>query len=222
MPQNKRARKPKAKKPRGAGRIPTTLQVVPQAFSKVFLTYVAKGTLTEPAASTGNFNTFRLNSVYDPDFTGVGTTAIGFANLSTMYGLYRVLRARVIARVFLTTTGCATAGLLPGLNSTYTSNLSLWEGQPHATSKMIQANVGGARAIADFDVTYDLPKLCGVTPSQYRTDMDFSHLSGSNPTKSVFVSVYYLGNAPAVQLAGYTIRIIYEVELSQPLQTLTA
>jgi hypothetical protein len=217
--QNKRQQRKPRKGPRP---IPSTLQVVPPAFSNVHLVYVAANSLTESAAATGLHHTYRLNSVYDPDFTGVGTTALGFTNLASMYALFRVLRVRVIARMFLTTDGAATVGLIAGLNSVYTSSLALWEGQPNATSKMIQGSVGGAKCIADFDVTYNLPKLCGITPSQFRTDMDFSHSSTGNPVRPIFVSAYYRGNSTSVQVLGYTIRLIYEVELSQPVQTLVA
>jgi hypothetical protein len=198
------------------------LQVVAPATNRVFLAYVSGPVLTEAAAATGTYYTYRLNSIYDPDFTGVGTTAIGYSNFSTMYGLYRVRSVRVIARFCLTTTGVATVGLIAGLNSTYGSNLFLWEAQPNTVSKLIQGNVGGARSVAEFDVTYNLPRICGLTPSQYFNETDFTHLVGSNPVKSVYLSAFMRGNSGSAQTVTPVIRLIYEVEMSQPLQALTA
>ncbi len=221
--------KPTATKEKKSGRmarvraIPSTLQIVPPQSNRVYLSYVGYGTFTEGAAKAGNYSAYRLNSIYDPDSTGVGSSAIGYAMLSSGYGLFRVMRTRVILRIFhSTTTGTSTVGLLPGLNSTYTSVISLWEGEPNARSKAIQGNTGGARGIAEFDVTYDLAKMAGVTAEQYRTDFDFSHLAGSNPARNMYVAVFGVGNSSSVQTYNYSIRIIYEVEASQPLQTLTA
>ncbi len=220
--------KPKAAKDKKNGRmprmrqVPTTLQVVPPVTNRVYLPFVGYGTFTEGAAKAGNYAQYRLNSIYDPDFTGVGATAIGYTMLSAGYALFRVLRCRVILRIHQTTTGASTVGLLPGLNSTYTSVISLWEAEPNSRSKIIQGNVGGARSIGEFDVTYDLAKIAGVTAEQYRTDFDFTHGSGSNPDRNLYVAVFGVGNSTSVQTYNFSIRLIYEVEASQPLQSLTA
>jgi hypothetical protein len=202
--------------------MPTALQIVPTAFSRIYPAYVGYGSFTEAAAKVGGFSTYRLNSIYDPDFSGVGSTAIGYTTLATAYALFRIVRARVVVRIFLTSTGAGTVGVLPGLNSSYTSVISTWEAQPNAHSKFVQGNTGGARSVGEFDITYDLAKIAGVTTSQYKTDFDFSHLAGSNPAKSLFVSVFGVGNSTAVQSFSWSIRIVYEVEASQPLQTLTS
>ncbi len=203
--------------------MPSTLQIMPTAFKKCFLTFVGANTLVEPAALTGTYYTYRLNSVYDPDFTGVGSSAIGFGSLATMYGLFRVMRARVVLKYYLnTTTAPSVVGFLPGLNSTYTSDLLKWEAQPFATSKIIQGAAGGQHSIVTFDKTYDLAQLAGITKEQYRTDFDFAHSNASNPVKSLFGTVYMRGLAGAAQTVSCIIRISYELEVSQPLQTLTS
>ncbi len=222
MPNKRSNNKAKGKKARKSPGVPSTLQILPSDFKRVYLSYVSIGALTEAAAGTGTYYTFRLNSVYDPDFTGVGSTAIGFANLSSMYSLFRVVRARVITTFFMSTSGGAVVGLLPGLNSTYTATLSSWEAQPNATSKVILGNSGGARSAVTFDKTYDLYKLCAISKNEYRTDFDFSHSGSSNPAKSVFCTIYMRGYNSSAQTVLYTHRIVYEVEVSQPLQTLTA
>ncbi len=202
--------------------VPQTLQIVPPAYTKVYPAFVHYGTLTEPAAKAGNFHTFRLNSLYDPDFTGVGSTAIGYTNLSAMYGLFRVRRVRVVLRGSLTTTGAATIGFITGLSSTYTSVISLWEAEPNCRSKIVQGNVGGARAIAEFNTTIDLPRVCGLRHSEFDADMDFTHLVGSNPVKPVYLAVFVVGNSASVQTMNFSLRLVFETEVSQPLQTLTA
>jgi hypothetical protein len=202
--------------------MPSALQILPQAFKRTYLAYVDGGDLIESAAGAGNYITYRLNSVYDPNFTGVGTTAVGFTDLSTMFGIFRVVRTRVIIRWWLVSNGVATVGFLPGPNSTYTSSLVRWECQPHAMSALIQGNTGGARCVATFDRVFDLAQLAGLTTKQYQTDMDFAHSASTNPARGIYGSVYFVGRSAAALTAGFSIRLIYELEVSNPLQTLTA
>jgi len=217
--KNKSSRKPRRK---GKSGLPSTLQLVPPAYARICPAYVFGSTLTEPGAGLGQYYSYRMNSIYDPDFSGVGTSAIGFTNLASMYGLFRVKRVRVVARFFLTSTGTATVGLLPGLNSTYAASIAVWQAQPFATTKMIQGNVGGARAIAEFDVTYDMAKIAGITQKQFSTDMDFAHGVASNPVRPLYITAFAVGASGGAQVAVYTIRMVYEVEVSQPSQSLTA
>lgn len=221
MPKsNKRNRSKKGGKAKG---IPATFQIMPPAYRRAYMTYTDASTLTEAAAWTGNHYTWRLNSIFDPNFTGVGSTAWGYTSITAMYALFRVVRVRVIARLSLATSGQAIVGLMPGMNSTYSASYLGWQAQPNCISKTIQGNAGGEHSIANFDVTFDLAKLAGITPSQYQTDFDFAHAAGSNPTRNLYVSAFLAGQTTgAAQTAIYNVRLIYEVELSQPLQTVTA
>lgn len=224
MPNNKKQSKKtqRKNKRRGGNAVPTTLQVLPPAFKKSYLTYHALGTITEPAASTGGIYQFRLNSVYDPDFTSVGTTAMGYNALSSLFTLFRVVRVRVVVRLSLQTTGQCVCGFLSGLNSTVTSSYHKLEAEPNAVSKLIQGNTGGGHSIAEFNRQISLPRVCGITPAQYRTDFDFAHGAGANPAKSVYLTVFMAGNSGAAQTLIYNVRLIYEVEVSQPYQSTTA
>lgn len=186
------------------------------------MTYHALGTITEPAASTGGIYQFRLNSIYDPDYTGVGTTANGYTALSALFSLFRVARVRVVVRLSLSTSGQAVVGMLAGLNSTVTSNYQMLEVEPNAVSKVIQGNTGGARSVAEFNRSFTLPKVCGITKAQFMNDMDFAHPTGSNPAKSIYLTVFIAGNSAAAQTMIYNVRLIYEVEVSNPYQAVLA
>ncbi len=227
MPNNKGKKRgangsKNARKSKRGKAMPSALQILPRAFKRTYLAYVDGGDLIESAAGAGTYITYRLNSVYDPNFTGVGTTAVGYTDLSTMFGLFRVVRARVILRWYLVSNGVATVGFLPGPNSTFTSSLIRWECQPNAMSALIQGNTGGARSVATFDRIFDLAQLAGLTAKQYQTDMDFAHLAGANPARGIYGTVYFVGRSASALTAGFSIRIIYELEVSNPLQTLTS
>lgn len=225
MPNSKKGKKSKQKVNGGhPGRsfgVPPTARLLPSDFKQMNFAYVGQGVLTEAAAATGTHYTWRLNSLYDPDFTGVGSTVMGWTQISAAYGLFRVLAVRVIVHFYNASAAQSTVGLLPGLNSTYTSDYLRWEAEPNCSSTMIQGNTGGARSMAVFDRTYDLPKIAGLSRKQYMTDMDFTHSTGANPARGLFVSCYMRGMSGTAQSVGYVIRLIYRTEVSQPLQTLT-
>jgi len=193
-----------------------TLQVLPPAFKRSYLTYSDYRTMTEAAANTGSIWAYRLNSIFDPDSAGAGTTAMGYTALTGLYQTFRVVKTRVILRAGLTTTGNATIGLIPGLTAIGPANLNYACAEPNVRSKVVQGNVGGARSIAEIDVTYDLAKISGLTKQQYQTDMDFSHAAGSNPARNLYVQVFFVGMSAAVQTIFWNIRLVYEVEVSNP------
>ncbi len=201
--------------------VPQTFMLVKPA-SRMTFGYHGLGTLTEAAASTGGLYQFRLNSIYDPDYTGVGTVAQGYTAVTALYGLFRVVRARVIIRLTLNTTGQAIVGFIPSLSPTLTANWQYLESQPMARSKLIQGNVGGGHSVAEWNQVIDLPRVCGLTSSQYQTDMDFAHSTGSNPARSVYLNVFLAGNSAAAQTMIYNVRIVYLTECSQPALTVVS
>lgn len=205
-------------KRRGQG-IPSTLAILPVAFKKVFCAYTAAPSLSEGAAGAGALYQFRLNSLYDPDFTGTGTTASGYTNLSNMFGLFRVVKARVIVQCANTTGGTTICGFLVGLNGTVSSNFLLLQHEPHATSRQMQGNTGGAHSLSKFDRTVNMSRVCGMTRAQYMNEADFAHIGGANPARSVYLTCYMVGQSATAQTVQFNVRIIYEVEVSNPLQT---
>jgi len=216
LKKSKKNRKPRKR----VGGVPSTIEPVSR-FMLANMGYSYYSSMTEASALTGAIYQFRLNSVYDPDFTSTGSTAQGYAIYYSLYGLFRVMRVRVIVRFFSTSSGNMTVGFIPGLNSTVTSNWSALQGQPFARSAVLQGNTGGAHSIKQFDQTIDLPQVCGITPAQYRIENDYAHGTAANPAKSVFLTLFMNGHSGTVQSTGFEVRLIFQTELSQPLQTIT-
>jgi hypothetical protein len=87
------------KKGRGTKKVPkvfgvtTTPCIVPSRFrGKMFYNTVLA---LAPAAGGVAANVFRMNSVFDPDFSGVGSSAVAYTQLSALYGRYRVMAAKI-------------------------------------------------------------------------------------------------------------------------------
>lgn len=65
-------------------------------YLKVRMRYSQVKTITIPNGYLSYGHTvFRANSVYDPDYTGVGRRALGLSLYDDLYGLYRVTKATI-------------------------------------------------------------------------------------------------------------------------------
>jgi hypothetical protein len=220
------ARKSRRNKRRGrrAPPLPMTFVPGPSAQRRIFAYENVIG-LTEGAAGTGAFNSYRLNSIYDPDFTGGGTSALGYSTYSYMYGRYRVLRCRVFLR-FVNNTGTPTGGIIVGVictsNSTFSSSAITWAIQPFSSSKVLQGNAGAPHSVCTFNIQPRLHRVAGITPAQFKNDQDYSALFAANPTTSLYAHVFMAGKlSSSAESVRVEVRLIYDTELSMPLASIT-
>lgn len=187
--------------------------------TKETLAYADTRDLTEAAAGVGAYYIFRLNSIYDPDFTGVGNTAYGYSVMSNLWSKYRVLRTRVVIDFSNVTGGLQITGLSAGLNSTLAALPRAWPVQPRTVSRVIRGAGGGTTCVAHFDMTYDLAKVIGVTKQQYKNENDYAGIFGSNPNYSLFLIVWNAGKTAVAETSTMTARIFYETEFYGPIQS---
>lgn len=217
---NKSARRPAQKARRS---VPRHLPLVAQQPSakRTLVTYAQAATLTEGAAGIGAVVFYRLNSVYDPDLTGVGTAALGLGYWANFFQNYRVTKATV--RFQGTPTSMSTGGLATFImgavpQSTMPASKAAWRATP--TAKMgVAVNAGnGGKNVVTMTSTYDMAKVLRVRPAEYRSDMDFTGGTASNPARAVnlFLSLDSAGSAIAAS-GAYNIQITYEVEWFNPL-----
>lgn len=186
------------------------------------LAYHQTGTLTEAAAGAGAFNTFRINSIYDPDYTGVGSSAVGYSARALFFGRYKVLRVRFSVRFWGSTGGNSLVGVMFGGNTTFAANPLLWAVEPNSHSKMLQGNTGTTHSVVCFDMTVPIHKVVGITKKQFDTDLDWQSSFGSNPQLQAYANVWVYGQSAAAQTVVYDVRISFDTEFSQPLQAITA
>lgn len=215
-------RRGKRRAPRA--RLPMTFVPGPSAQRRVFCFEQVYG-LTEAAAGAGAFNSFRINSIFDPDYTGVGSSALGYSTYAYLYGRYRVLSTRVLLR-FVDVTAVATGGQIVGVifnaNGVFSSNPLTWPSQPFAKSTILQGNQGGEHSACTLNLTPPLHKVAGVTRSQFLADQDYSATFGSNPATPLYAHVFMTGKlSSAAESCKVEVRIIYDTELSMPLASVT-
>ncbi len=209
----------------GSGRMPLYFSPGLTAVRKI-LTYETVFGLTEASAGAGAFTSFRLNSIYDPDYTGVGISALGYSTYALLYSRYRVIRCRIFLRAVASTGvagGAQTVGFIPTANSTFTSNPLNWAAQPLAKSKVLMALNAGSRVMTTMDYQIPLHRVAGVTRQQYLIDQDYGATFGANPVSNLFLHVFLHGKLSSTAEVGrFELRLVYDVELSQPLASITA
>ncbi len=218
MPNNKRQGKGKRGK---VSPIPLFTTTGRPATREV-LAYHQTGTLTEAAAGAGSYNTFRLNSIYDPDFSGVGSSAVGYSTKALFYGKYKVLRVRFCVRFWGSTGGNALVGVMFGGNTTIAANPLLWAVEPNSHSKMLQGNTGTTHSVVTLDMTVPIHKVVGITKKQFDVDLDYQASFGVNPQLQAYATIWVFGQSAAAQTVVYDVRVAFDTEFSQPLQAITA
>lgn len=221
MPQKKNAqrrqgRKAKVQQSRNRKQISglTSFQVgFPDRFKirHAYGTYQVSGAL---AASGVYTYSFRGNSVYDPDFSGVGTTAFSYTQCSALYNRYRVIASKLTFELIDT-------GTTP-LQVVLTASIS--NSPPGAWPQIVGGRHIAKGAVAtggpinwDHTASATTAKIFGVPNSQVMSEDDFAGLVGSNPNNVWYwhISVWNTGS-----VAGnfvYSVRIEYDTFWSMPL-----
>jgi len=95
--------------------------------------------------------TYRLNSLYDPDETGAGTQPPGFDEIMQLYAYYRVERCRV--RISCTNAGSAAIiAALPARASTDPTQITAMAANYQARSELLAGTYGQNKTVMVFDI----------------------------------------------------------------------
>lgn len=155
---------------------------------------------------------FNLNSLFDPDRTGIGHQPYGYDPLSNLYNRYRVIACGW--RVHNPTGAVGNAiltGCLPNndLGMTFANTGEMLE-NPRA--KYIVQNPG-APLVALKGKSY-LPKLMGRTRSQYMADDNYQAVITASPAELglLYLQTFNGLNGDAIGGIGLTVVLEYTVE----------
>lgn len=184
------------------------------------MTYYTKGSLSEAAAGVGAAYFFRLNSVYDPDASGVGSVAIPYNTWSALYLNYKV--RRVTVRVMTQYDGAAgsmgrvTIAPVP-YQPVVPANAATWVMLPQAHTQCLADATDGGKNVVEMVRSFDIHTAARVTKGQFENELDWSGQVGSNPARQVYlllgVESVNSGSAGALK---YSIYLTYEVEWFNP------
>lgn len=185
MPRNyKRKSKRKPRRRRRKGYVPTGLAGTLGKTRLQRFKYCDKVELN-PASLASDTYSFRLNSLFDPDFTGVGHQPIGFDQVMSFYNHYTVLGARMKA-TFISqaadTSGVAVVGIdITGSSTPTTAINDIYE-QAHATTKiMTQSN---SRGYAVVTKNLSVKKFLGQ--KNILSEDDNAGSASTNPAETIY------------------------------------
>lgn len=184
----------------------------------VTLPYAAAAILTESAAQLGDYRTFVLNNIFDPDFTGGGLQPLGLDQYAQFYGRYRVIRCR-----YEVTFASRTAGepIIVGLHCSAQSTLPAvsiaWAVQPFKSNQfgLISGPTGGP-SVKKLGGSAPISDVLGVTKNEYMTEMDFAAAIASSPARQAYLHLWIRSITGTVGTCHVFIRLFYDVEFSQP------
>jgi hypothetical protein len=195
------------------GAIPNQLYATtfPQQM-KVCLKYGHNSNFTT-TVSIANDNKFRLNSIFDPDLSGVGHQPQGRDQWNLLYNRYRVDSVRYTIRSLSMTTHGMMLAALPNNNTTTLTDPEQFEESPLTVIKPV-----GTGTPTTLVRHLDLKVLNGVSKNMYENDDRFQSLFSTNPTEVLVlhVGLWELGALASVT-ASFNITLEYFVTLFDPI-----
>lgn len=215
MPKKQMLKKKKGKKrpKRYQRKVNPVKSLLPARFFTK-LKYVSDQIGSTTTTSMGYYQ-FRANSLFDPDYTGTGHQPMGFDNLAALYSDYRVNAVHIkVVGLVLTPNACGCIAIGGSAATTIHTVSSLPE--------LLEDTAYKCRVVNDqkpivFSRFFPIHKLMGKSKKVVQTDLDLSAGIGANPTKTVYLTVYWQ-NLNETTSTGWNIRaeITYYCEFNAP------
>lgn len=159
-----------------------------------------------PATSRYLFN---LNSIYDPNRTGIGHQPYGHDTFATMYNRYRVISCNW-ALNFHNPNSAIRVACIPSNEALAPANLNEVCENPRGQWK-IQLPGGNTQQIKG---RISIPSLVGRTKSQYMADDRYQATFGADPAELAILSIFHANlNDVAIIGTSCTITLTYFVEM---------
>lgn len=179
------------------------LHPIPQRF-------ITKLKYSEFVSSNANGNfAFNLNSIYDPNRTGIGHQPYGFDQLATLYNRYRVISCgyRIHIAAGTGTSGQQSIQLaaLPSNEVLTTLSISEWRENPRC--KYICQNAGAATQYLTGKVY--IPSLVGRSKAQYMADDRYQAQVTGDPNELAILNLATANGADTTS-GGSGIQVVLE------------
>lgn len=171
-------------------------------------------------SSTIYSHQFRINSIYDPDYTYTGHQPKGHDQYEGLYRSYRV--HGVLVEAWSSTT--AGTGTLAGQSSFISIYPHKSTTVPTSTIEVFESPDTKHRTFDANNPVYikkyvNCARVFGQRKSVYNSDIDYQALFGANPTNVAYATVQVC-NVDQTTSTGFFLRVklTYYVELCDPLQ----
>lgn len=213
-PRSKRYGKKRTSKPRRRAPRRKITNVNLVSMTPIAQRYITKMKYSQPAVlavTNGYVQVMNLNSVFDPDRTGVGHQPYGFDQLAALYNRYRVIGCSYNITAYNGTTPIR-FGALPTNEVPPIGNLDELCENPRSRWA-IQVPGGNTKMIKGY---VSIPSLTGRTKAQYMADDRYQSTVTGNPQELALLSIYAQTLANVNVDVNVTITMNYTVEFFDP------
>lgn len=132
------------------------------------LVYFDRYSFSHTVGSQGN-QQFRLNSLFDPDYTGTGHQPMGYDQITPLYHQYCVLDVKVDGEVFIPPGYLSALDYAFWCDAAYQLTPTASPSAPIVVAERPGAVFGVAQAYVKqtFSRTYNIPSIMGQTEQEY-------------------------------------------------------
>lgn len=198
-PKKKMIRRKQARRPQML--VNRALHPIPQRF----ITKLKYSEVVTTGATFGNYE-MNLNSIYDPNRTGIGHQPYGFDQLAILYNRYRVISCGYRLQCGLgSTTIPITMTALPANLVVTTGTASEVRENPRA--KYILQQPGGGNLTLS-NKTY-IPSLVGRSKAQYMADDRYQSEVNGNPNELAVLNIQTFNTSDA-PVGGVQVQVLME------------
>ncbi len=208
-PQNQRSNKrnavPRKRYPRAERRVVNSVSSTGYPDSQVATIRYSDEIGINPATTYGQY-TFRGNSCFDPDETGIGHQPMYYDQYAAVYSKYKVVSSRIsITGANYNAAASAALVLIPSSEIITITSYSIAMEQPYAKrSELLPVSTrGGVQSSVRAGIS--TRKILGLSEAQFASE-DYSALTGATPS-----SVWYW-NIAAFDISALSVRLVVDIE----------
>lgn len=152
-----------------------------------------------------------LNSIFDPNRTGVGHQPYGHDTFATLYNRYRVMSCSYVVSVYSSNGATLQFVALPANEEFTAAGISEYRENPRC--KFLVQTPGAALKV--LKGTVNLPSLVGRSKAQYMADDRYQAQFGSSPSELAILNLntqqFNEGDTTSANVT-YQVTLVYNVE----------
>lgn len=148
------------------------------------LKYSEVVSITCTSGAVGTY-VFRLNSPYDPNFSGSGHQPYYFDEMTSLYTTYVVYGCSAEVEFSSGSTSAITCAMHPSLNNSSATDAILECEKPHAKCGVLTPNAGPLKLYS----YYDIGRVFGSSKNQILADIAWQGTSGAGPSTTAYLKI---------------------------------
>lgn len=174
--------------------------------------YAEDFTLNPGAAGTTANQAFRINSIFDPNHTGIGHQPVNHDELAKIFERYKVEKIDYKVVVIGDSTTNTIAGVFVSDSFASDTDPRVYVENGMCDWSLLEST--DTQATRTFTGSVDVPKIMGVTKKEYMAEEDYGAQFGANPIDGGLLTVFSAGlNASDAGVSNVFVELTYHAKL---------